>query len=158
MARRQALLKKMDKACVRREARAKARAESERAEAQHLLGQRLPREGGAQDSVSRPPSATPAPEEQINLADPDAWLMHKNRREGYRQRYKAQVVVDAEGSQWIVGQRVSDSASDAGQLEPDLQSIPQELGQPTAVLADCGYADKEDLQRLQEADRTGTSI
>jgi len=48
----------------------------------------------------------------------------------------------------IVGQRVSDSATDAGQLEPDVQSIPQELGQPTAVLADCGYAAKADLQRL----------
>ena len=84
--------------------------------------------------------------------------MHKNRREGYSQSDNAQAVVDSEGSQWIVGQRVSDSGSDAGQLEPDLQSIPQELGQPTAVMADCGYAAKEDLQRLQEADRTGTSM
>jgi hypothetical protein len=58
------------------------------------------------------------------------------------------VVVDAEGSQLMVGQWVSDSATDAGQLEPDVQSIPQELGQPTAVLADCGYATKADLQRL----------
>jgi hypothetical protein len=74
--------------------------------------------------------------------------MRKNQREGYSQSYNAQVVVDAEGSQLIVGQRVSDSANDAGQLEPDVQSIPQELGQPTAVLADCGYAAKADFQRL----------
>jgi hypothetical protein len=74
--------------------------------------------------------------------------MRKNQREGYSQSYNAQVVVDAEGSQLIVGQRVSDSATDAGQLEPDVQSIPQELGQPTAVLADCGYATKADFQRL----------
>jgi len=74
--------------------------------------------------------------------------MRKNQREGYSQSYNAQVVVDAEGSQLIVGQRVSDSATDAGQSEPDLKSIPQELGQPTAVLADCGYAAKADLQRL----------
>jgi len=74
--------------------------------------------------------------------------MRKNQREGYSQSYNAQVVVDAEGSQLIVGQRVSDSATDAGQLEPDLQSIPKELGQLTAVLADCGYAAKADLQRL----------
>jgi len=60
--------------------------------------------------------------------------MRKNQREGYSQSYNAQVVVDAEGSQLMVGQRVSDSATDAGQLEPDLQSIPQELGQPKAVL------------------------
>ena len=74
--------------------------------------------------------------------------MRKNQREGYSQSYNAQVVVDAEGSQLIVAQRVSDSATDAGQLEPDVQSIPQELGQPTAVLADCGYAAKADLQWL----------
>ena len=57
-------------------------------------------------------------------------------------------MADAGSSQLIVGQRVSDSATDAGQLEPDGQSIPQELGQPTAVLADCGYAAKADFQRL----------
>jgi len=74
--------------------------------------------------------------------------MRKNPREGYSQSYNAQVVVDAEGSQLMVGQRVSDRATDAGQLEPDVQSIPQELGQPTGVLADCGYAAKEDFQRL----------
>jgi hypothetical protein len=74
--------------------------------------------------------------------------MRKNQREGYSQSYNAQVVVDAEGSQLIVGQRVSDSATDAGQSEPDVQSIPQELGQPTTVLADCGYATKAELQRL----------
>jgi len=74
--------------------------------------------------------------------------MRKNQREGYSQSYNAQVVVDAEGSQLMVGQRVSDSATDAGQLEPDVQSIPQGLGQPTGVLADCGYAAKADFQRL----------
>jgi len=60
--------------------------------------------------------------------------MRKSQREGYSQSYSAPVVVDAEGSQLIVGQRVSDSATDAGQLEPDVQSIPEELGQCTAVL------------------------
>ena len=37
-------------------------------------------------------------------------------------------------SRLIVAQRLSDCASDAGQLEPDLQSIPAGLGQPTAAL------------------------
>ncbi len=57
-------------------------------------------------------------------------------------------MVDAQGSQLIVGQRVSDCASDAGQLEADLASIPQTLGSPTTALADCGYADKEVFERL----------
>jgi Transposase DDE domain len=61
-----------------------------------------------------------------------------------------QAVVDAGGSQLIVGQRVSDCASDAGQREPDLASIPDPLGQPTTARADCGSADKEVFQRLAQ--------
>jgi|GEM_PF-1531702 len=60
--------------------------------------------------------------------------MRKSQREGYSQSYSAPVVVDAEGSQLIVAQRVSHIANDAGQLESDLQNVPQELGQCTAVL------------------------
>ena len=48
----------------------------------------------------------------------------------------------------IVGQRVSTCASDSGELEADLASIPASLGTPTAALADCGYADKEVIERL----------
>ena len=46
--------------------------------------------------------------------------MRKSKHEGYTQSYNCQAVVDADGSQLIVGQRVTDCASDAGQLEPDL--------------------------------------
>gem|GEM_PF-425588 len=148
LARRQALRKKMEEACARREARAQARAEAEKAQARRPQAQPQPREGHAQGPSSKPPPAAPAPEAQVHLTDPDLRLMRKNRRESYSQGYNAQVVVDAEGSPWIVGQRVSDSATDAGHWEPGLQSIPQELGQPTAVLADCGYGSKEDFQRL----------
>jgi DNA repair exonuclease SbcCD ATPase subunit len=132
IARRQALLKKMDEACARLEARAKARAEAERAECRRQLGQRQAREGNVQSTDFKPPPGRPAPEDQINLTDPDARLMRKSQREGYSQSYNAQVVVDAEGSQLIVGQRVSDCASNAGQLVPDLQRIPKELCWPTA--------------------------
>jgi len=48
----------------------------------------------------------------------------------------------------IVGQRVSTCASDSGELEADLASIPASLGPPTAALADCGYVDKEVFERL----------
>jgi hypothetical protein len=37
-------------------------------------------------------------------------------------------MVVAGGRQLMVGQRVSDSANDAGQLQPNLQGIPKELG------------------------------
>jgi transposase len=148
IARREKLLQKMDAACAQLEARAQARAAAERADYERKVAAREEREGSAKGPEPKPPQATPAPDEQINLTDPDARLMRKSKREGYTQSYNAQAVVDAGGSQLIVGQRVSDCASDAGQLEPDLQSIPETLGQPPTALADCGYVDKEVFQRL----------
>jgi len=150
IARREKLLRKMDAACAQLEARAQARAGAERADYERKVVAREPREGSAQGPAPKPPKDTPQPDEQINLTDPDARLMRKSKRESYTQSYNAQAVVDAEGSQLIVGQRVSDCASDAGQLAPDLQSIPPTLGQPTTALADCGYVDKEVFQRLSQ--------
>ena len=150
IARREKLLQKMDQACAQLEARAQARAAAERADYERKVATRQAREGSAKGPEPKPPQATPEPDEQINLTDPDARLMRKNKREGYTQSYNAQAVVDAGGSQLIVGQRVSDCASDAGQLAPDLASIPAPLGQPTTALADCGYIDKEVFQRLEQ--------
>ena len=76
--------------------------------------------------------------------------MRKSQRESFSQSYNAQLVVDAGGSQLIVGQRVSNCASDAGQLEPDLESIPACIGQPSTVLADCGYSDAKLFKRLDQ--------
>ena len=150
IARREKLLQKMDQACAQLEARAQARAAAARADYERKVTAREQRESSAKGPPPKPSPATPEPDEQINLTDPEARLMRKNKREGYTQSYNAQAVVDAGGSQLIVGQRVSDCASDAGQLEPDLASIPAPLGQPTTALADCGYADKEVFQRLEQ--------
>jgi hypothetical protein len=43
--------------------------------------------------------------------------------------------VDADGSQLVVGQHVSQSASDYAELENGVASIPSLLGKPEAVLA-----------------------
>jgi hypothetical protein len=84
------------------------------------------------------PRSTPAPEERINLTEADSQLMRKSKSEGCTQSYNAQAVADADGSQWIVGQRVSTSPGDQVEWKPDWASIPATLGQPTAALADCG--------------------
>ncbi len=150
IARREKLLQKMDAACARLEQRARERAAAERADYERKVAAREQREGCAKGPTPKPPKDTPEPDEQINLTDPDARLIRKSKREGYTQSYNAQAVVDAGASRLIVGQRVSDCPSGAGQLEPDLQSIPQTLGQPAQALADCGYVDKEVFQRLGE--------
>ena len=148
IARREKLLGKMAAARARLEARACARAESERAEYERKVAARAGREGSAKGPEPKPPSATPGPDEQIDMSDPDARLMRKSKRESYTQSYNAQAVVDADGSALIVGQRVSTCAADVGETEADLASIPPSLGAPTAALADCGYADKATLERL----------
>ena len=148
IARREKLLAKMDAACARLEARAQARALAERADYEAKVAARAQRAGSAKGPAPKPPVATPAPDEQINLTDPDARLMRKSKRESYTQSYNCQAVVDAGSSRLIVGQRLTDCASDAGQLEPDLQSIPTSVGTPTAALADCGFADKEVFAHL----------
>ena len=107
IARREKLLEKMDNACAQLEARAKARADAERADYERKVAARAEREGSAKGPEPKPPRDTPEPDEQINLTDADANLMRKSKREGYTQSYNAQAVVDTEGSQMILGDRVS---------------------------------------------------
>jgi transposase len=149
IARREKLLAKMDEACAQLEARAHARAQAERADYEKKLAAREQREGSAKGPAPQPPKDTPEPDEQINLTDAQSNVMRKSQREGYTQSYNAQAVVDAEGSQLIVGTRVSACAGDGGQLEKDLASIPESLGRPTRALADCGFADRETFERLK---------
>lgn len=137
LARRDKLRQRMDEACAQLEQRARAREQAERAEYERKLAERTAQPRGG--PKPKPPAAGPQSDEQINLTDPDAPLMRKNSREGYTQSYNAQAAVDADGSQLIVGQRVSTCVSDANELEPTLASIPPALGRPAGALADCGY-------------------
>jgi transposase len=149
IARREKLLAKMDRACETLEERARQRAEKERVEYEKKLATREKRPPCKKGPPPKAPSDTPRAKEQINLSDSDSNLMRKNKREGYTQSFNAQAVVDAEGSQLVVGQRVSQSASDGGELEADLQSIPKTMGKPGQVLADCGYMDAAMFERLE---------
>jgi hypothetical protein len=89
--------------------------------------------------------------EQCNLSDPDARIMRKNKRASFTQSYNAQAAVDADGSQLVVGQHVSQSASDYAELENGVASIPGQLGKPEAVLADAGYVNADAFDRLEQA-------
>ena len=154
IARREKLLEKMAKARAELERRAKARAQAERAEYERKLRRR--QEAGQESGgrrVRKPRHAeTPAPQEQVNLTDADSRLMRKSKRSSYEQSYNSQAVVDADGSQLIVGQHVTQCASDANELVPALASIPPEAGVPTAALADSGYVNGEAFEALQSGD------
>ncbi len=150
LARREKLLAKMEEACERLEKRAQERARREKQEYEKKLKareQRPPEKKGPKPSA---PSDRPKAKEQFNLSDGDSNLMRKTKRQEYTQSYNAQAVVDAQGSQLILGQRVSQCSSDRGQLEADLESIPESMGKPKQALADCGYSDAAAIERLQE--------
>lgn len=77
--------------------------------------------------------------------------MRKSNNEACEQSCNAQAAVCAEGSQLIVGARVSQSAADHGELEPTLAAIPATLGAPARVLVDSGYMKSAALGRVMES-------
>ena len=109
------------------------------------------RQGRAKGKRPKPPNDTPRRDEQSNLSDPDSRLMRKSKKHEYRQAYNAQAVVDAAGSQLILGARISQCASDRNELVADIAAIPTELGRPEKALADNGYANGEAVKSLAEA-------
>ena len=98
----------------------------------------------------RPDKKAEDSKEQCNLSDSDARIMRKNKRAGFTQSYNAQAAVDADGSQLVVGQHVSQSASDYAELVNGVASIPSQLGKPGSVLADAGYVNGDAFDRLEK--------
>jgi transposase len=155
IARREALRDQLDAARRRLEAQAKARAEAERADYQAKVAARAQRKGRAKGKHPKPPKDTPGREEQSNLSDPDSRLMRKSKHHEYRQAYNAQAVVDAEGSLLILCARITQCASDRGELGANIEAIPAALGRPQTALADNGYASGDAVERLAE---NGTEV
>ena len=145
---REKLRTKMDDACQRLEAEAKARAEAERADYEKRKQSHDDR-GGSWRPPS-PPLETPRPEEQTNLTDPESRIMRKSKRSEYRQSYNAQAAVDADGTQLVLSVNVNQCASDANELAPTVTAIPETIGTPTTVLADTGYANGDAVAELQK--------
>jgi transposase len=142
-----ALQTKLDAACQRLEAEAKARADNERADYERRKAVHEARHGAGRPPS--PPSDTPPPDAQSNLTDPDSRIMRKSKRSEYRQSYNAQAVVDADGSFLVLGAGVSQCASDANELVGAIDAIPASIGAPTCVLADTGYATGEQVAALE---------
>ena len=149
LARRESLAAKLDAACERLERQAKARADSERSAYERKVAARDQRRGKRKGRHIKPPDDTPGGSAQSNLTDPDSGLMRKSKQHEYRQSYNAQAVVDAEGSQLVLGARVSRCASGANELVADVEAVPAELGQPATVLADHGYAHHREVEHLE---------
>lgn len=97
----------------------------------------------------RKPKRTFRKEAQCNLTDGDSGLMRRDHTSGYLQGYNAQVAVDADGTQLILGARVAECAFDYRELVPDVAAIPASLGKPSVVLADGGYASEDQARQIE---------
>lgn len=136
IARRERLREKMIEARQKLEERAREEAEAQRQDRQDGSG------GGQQSKV------TPKDSQQINLTDADSALMRKSHRDSYEQAYNAQAVVDADGSQLVLSTDVIRTPSDANQLEPALEQVPECVGPVDRLLADGGYVNADAIERV----------
>lgn len=148
--RRKRLKEKLDEACATLERRALRRAERERVEYERKLAEREKRPPNRRGRKPKPPSEEPEGKRQINLTDKDSGLMRKSRSCEYRQAYNAQAVVDADGSQLVLGARVSGCANDKHELVADVDSVPETAGTVERALADNSYATGCEVETLED--------
>jgi transposase len=144
------LKRKMQEAREELERRNRERVEAEKREYEAKLAGRQEREGGDKGGPPQPPSDEQRQDEQCNLTDKESRILRPSTREGFVQGYNAQACVDAGGTFLIVGQRISQCASDAHELVRSLETISPEVGKAARVLADKGYASRETIETLEE--------
>ena len=146
--RRQRLAEQLQEARQRLEERARQQAEAGRAEYERKVAAREQRAKG-KGRKPKPLGDQPGKDDQINLSDPESRLMCKSKNESFEQSYNAQAAVDAEGSALILSARVSQCATDQGELAANVEAVPAALGKPAAVLADKGYAHGKLVEQLE---------
>jgi transposase len=96
---------------------------------------------------------TPA---RASTTDPDARTM-KMANGGYNPAHNVQFATDT-ASQVIVGVDVTNQGTDAGQMAPMVEQIEQRTGmRPKEMLGDGSYANKEDIQHVNDPER-GTKV
>ena len=124
IARRETLQAKLDAACARLEAQARAEAEAARP-AYEAKQAAYETKRGRRGRPPVPPDDTPSPERQSNLTDPDSALMRRSDAHEYRQAYNAQAVVCAEGAQLILATNLARGTLSPGPLRTAAPFNPQ---------------------------------
>ncbi len=96
-----------------------------------------------------PDAAPPDPKAQRNFTDPESRIM--KTPDGFQQCYNAQVAVTV-GPQLIVAADVVDAANDKQQLQPMVEQVIANVGEPDGVIADSGYFSEANVQALEQRD------
>jgi transposase len=120
---------------------AKLRAREAKARKQH---HRKPR-----GRAPQPPEAGPRDKDQYNFTDPDSRIMKNSTHDGFDQHYNVQAAVDQD-SLLIVAPSLSNHPNDQREVEPTLDALPPQLGQPTAAALDNGYFSQANLHALEQ--------
>ncbi len=149
LARREALKAKLDAACERIEAEARAEAEAARPAYEANKAAYDAKKGRRRGSPPTPPNDTPPPERQSNLTDPDSALMRRSDAHEYRQAYNAQAVVCADGAQLVLATNLVATSADAPSFVQTILSMQDTVGLPLKVLADSGYASGPAVKTLE---------
>ncbi len=76
--------------------------------------------------------------------------MRKINRSEYTQSYNAQAAVDADGLQLILYNHVTNCAVDSNELLPAVIGVIDNVEQPSAVLADAGYINRDACEKIEE--------
>ena len=150
VAKRQELKAKLEAARQRLEERSRQEFAAQVAQYEEHKGAWEKKQGRRGPEPQAPIERGPGPKDQSNLTDPDSRIMRKSKNEAFRQAYNAQLAVDAEGSQLILGAYVCQSSADNNELEPMRKAVSHNVGQkPQAVLADRGYINGPMIEQIQ---------
>jgi len=96
----------------------------------------------------KPPEPGPREGDQYNFTDPDSRIMKNSTDDGFDQHYNVQAAVDQD-SLLIVAPSVSNHANDQREVEPTLDALSPQLGQPTAAALDNGYFSDANIHALE---------
>ena len=133
------------------EARAEERHEAEKAEYEAKLrereekAKRTGRKPGGRPP--QPPTAGPRAKDQYNFTDPESRIMKNSNNKGFDQHYNVQVAVEQE-CRLIVGNTLSNHASDRQEAIPTVETIPAQIGRPEAAALDNGYWSPTNVEEL----------
>jgi transposase len=149
LARREALKAKLDAACERMEAEARAEAAAARPAYEAKKAAYDAKKGRRRGTPPVPPDDTPPPERQSNLTDPDSALMRRSDAHEYRQAYNAQAVVCADGAQLVLATNLVATSADTPSFAQTILAMHKTVGLPPRVLADTGYASGPAVEALK---------
>lgn len=156
--RRKKLLSKMDTAIEKLKTKAIAEQKTAEKAYEEKVKQREKKEAQTgKPAKGRKPKAPKNAEETAleskrthNFTDDESQVMRKSRLDGYTQSYNAQASVDADGSYLILGTHIGECGNDKNELPTAYANIPDEIGKPSHLLADAGYATTAHLESLED--------